>query len=355
VTTPNGRSDHPVTAGARPRLRPRWMLVRHTVFIKIYLSFLAIVVLSLVAAGLVSHLVHGGPPPHLDPSVHSGPPRQLIGLVFIALAMAAGTWPLARSITRRLEALRRGVDQLGGGDLTARVAVQGDDEVAALAQAFNRSADRIEALVSSQREMLAAGSHELRSPLARLRLAVELMADGSDESERLRHRAEAVRSIEELDALVEEILLVGRLEAGAKLEPAPLDLLALAAEEAARVGAEVGGEPCTVQGDEALLRVALRNLLDNAQRHGAPPVSVEVRSDGARALVRVRDEGPGVPEPERARIFEPFYRPQGHGAEPSEGTGLGLALVARVTARHGGQARCEDGPGSSFTLELPVG
>ena len=330
------------------------MLIRHTVFIKIYLAFIGIAIVSLVAAGVTSHLVHGGPPPGVPP-VDPGPPRHLLGLALIALVMALGTWPLARSITRRLEALRQGVETLGGGGLGARVPVQGHDEVAALALSFNRAADRIEALVSSQRQMLAAASHELRSPLTRARLAVELLSEAEDPAQRSQHRVEAVRSIEELDQLIEELLLVGRLEAGADLEPAPVDLLALAAEEAARVGAEVGGEPCVVPGDEALLRVALRNLLDNAVRHGAPPVGVRITVGDGWARAVVSDAGSGVPASERERIFEPFMRLEGHGADPAEGTGLGLALVARVAARHGGTVRCDEGPGGCFVLELPVG
>ena len=330
------------------------MRIRHSLFFEIYLGFLGVVVFSVVAAGVVAHHLHGGPPPEVV-DMAGGPPRHVLGMAFLASVMALASWPVARFITHRLETLRRGVQTLGEGDLSARVRVQGTDEVADLARAFNRAADRIEALVSSQREMLAAASHELRSPLARLRLAVELLGETEGDTARAEHRAEAVRSIEELDALVEEILLVGRLEAGSPLTPLPVDLLALAAEEAARVGAAVGGEPCTVPGDERLLRVALRNLLDNAQRHGAAPVEIAVEIGDGRARVVVTDAGPGVPQAERARVFEPFHRLEGHGADPAEGTGLGLALVARVASRHGGEARCEGGPGGRFVLELPLG
>ena len=333
--------------------RPRWMLVRHTVFIKIYLSFLGIVVLCLVTAGVMAHHLYGGPPPNLPPP-DPEPSRHMLGLAFFAIIMALGTWPLARSITRRLEALRLGVETLGGGGLGARVPVQGDDEVAVLARSFNRAADRIEALVSSQREMLAAASHELRSPLARLRLAVELLAEAQDEPAREDHRSEAVRNIQELDQLIEELHLVGRLEASGELVTAPVDLLALAAEEAARVGATVGGQPTVVPGDESLLRVALRNLLENAVRHGAQPVEISVVQAGGRARVLVSDAGPGVAEADRDKVFEPFFRVQGHGADPSQGTGLGLALVARVAQRHGGSAHCEAGPTGRFVLELPA-
>ena len=327
------------------------MRIRHSLFIEIYLGFLGVVVLSVVATGVAAHHLHGGPPPELA-AMGSGPPRLVVGLVFLAVVLALGSWPVARFITHRLEALRQGVQELGRGDLSARVAVRGTDEVADLARSFNRAADRIEALVTSQREMLAAASHELRSPLARMRLAIELMGETDDPARQAQHRSEAVRNIEELDLLVEDLLLVGRLEASGPLATAPVDLLALAAEQAARAGAELSGSPCVVPGDEALLRVALRNLLDNAFRHGEAPVVVTVQPRGGVARVIVQDEGPGVPEAERARIFEPFYRPQGHGADPAEGTGLGLALVARVAQRHGGSVRCEDA--ARFVIELPL-
>ncbi len=327
------------------------MKIRHSLFIEIYLGFLGVVVVSAVAMGMAAQHLHGGPPPEVV-AMDAGPPRHIIGLLFISVILALGAWPVARFITHRLESLRRGVQTLGEGDLSARVRVRGTDEVADLARSFNRAAARIEDLVTSQREMLAAASHELRSPLARMRLAIELLGESDDPTTRAQHRAEAVRNIEELDRLVEDLLLVGRLEASGALVTAPVDLLALAAEQAARVGAEPSGAPCVIPGDEALLRVALRNLLDNALRHGAAPVSISVVPVDGVATVVVQDAGAGVPESERARIFEPFYRPQGHGADPAQGTGLGLALVARVAQRHGGSVRCEDD--ARFVVELPL-
>ncbi len=320
------------------------MISRHRLFTQIYLSFLLITVVCMVGAGIAIHLHHGGPPPNVPPD---GPPRHLTSLLVLAAAMALGTYPLARGITRRLEALRRGVEELGEGELSARVPVRGKDEVAALARSFNASADRIQALVDSQRAMLANASHELRSPLARLRLGVELLAEGSDGAKRAEHLAEAIRDVEELDRLVEDLLLVGRLEARAELQREPVDLLALAAEEAARVGAEVGGQPVEVQGDPTLLRAILRNLLENAKRHGDSPIEIEVSRTGDRVRVVVTDAGPGVPRAEREHVFEPFQR--GKGAS-TDGAGLGLALVRRAARRHGGDAHCE---GARFVVELP--
>ncbi len=284
----------------------------------------------------------------------AGIPRHLLFLPLFALLMLAGTYPVARGITRRIEALRRGVDDLGGGDLGARVPVKGKDEVADLARSFNRAADRIEALVQGQQRMLASASHELRSPLARLRLSVELLGDAEADEDRDAHRAEAVRDIAELDQLVEDLLLVGRLETRPETASGPVELLGLCAEEAALVDAEVGGREAVVEGDEALLRILVRNLLENAVHHGAPPIDVEVSVDGDAARVTVTDRGPGVPAAEIDRLFEPFYRPANQPEGEGGGTGLGLSLVRRVAELHDGRVWCEPGVGGRFVVEIPL-
>jgi signal transduction histidine kinase len=272
----------------------------------------------------------------------------------LALAVAVGAYPVVRRATRRLERLKTSVEALGAGDLATRVPVEGRDEVAALAASFNRSAERIEALVGAHKGLLANASHELRSPLARIRMAVEML--GAQAKPELRAGLE--RDIAELDALVDEILLASRLDSVAALEAREeVDLLALAAEECARVDAALDGEPVTVRGDPRLLRRMIRNLLENARRHGnGTPVEVTVgKRAGGGAVLRVRDRGPGVPAAERERIFEPFYRLAG-AAERAGGVGLGLALVRQIARKHGGEARCvpREGGGSSFEVELPA-
>jgi signal transduction histidine kinase len=285
------------------------------------------------------------------------PPLLPLGLVLtlglLAAAVAVGAYPVVRGATRRLERLQAGVEALGAGDLAARVNVEGRDEVAALASSFNRSAERIEQLVGAHKSLLANASHELRSPLARIRMAVEMLkADARPEL-----RAELERDIGELDALVDEILLASRLDAGPELEAREdVDLLALAAEECVRVDAALDGEPVTVRGEPRLLRRMIRNLLENARRYGAgSPIEVRVsRAAGSGAELSVCDRGPGVPEAERERIFEPFYRPAG-AREREGGVGLGLALVRQIARRHGGDARCRarEGGGSCFAVLLP--
>jgi two-component system, OmpR family, sensor kinase len=279
----------------------------------------------------------------------AGPLAALGGL---ALAVGLAAFPVVKRLTRRLERLRTGVESWGEGSLSARVSMEGRDEVAALARSFNAAAARIEALIGAHRQLLANASHELRSPLARLRVALEMQA-AQPTPERA---GEIARNLEEIDALIEEILLASRLDhqndAAAR---EPVDLLGLAAEECARVGASVDGPIAEVDGEPRLLRRLIRNLLENAQRHGAPPIELTIGS-GAPGLVRlcVQDRGPGVPEAERERVFEPFHRPSGAG-ETAGGWGLGLALVRQIARRHGGSVRCEGrvGGGSVFTVELP--
>ena len=253
----------------------------------------------------------------------------------IALVVALAALPLARRVARRVERLQRGVERLGAGDLSARVEVEGRDEVARLARSFNRAAERIAELVAAHRMLLANASHELRTPLARIRMGVEMLKQ-QDDAER---KAALDADIAELDRLIEEILIASRLDAGAELDALEdVDLLALAAEEAARYrDCEVAGEPVLVRGDARLLRHLLRNLLDNADRHGAPPIEATVARRGDEAVVLVRDAGPGIAASEVESAFEPFRRTASSGGAAS-GSGLGLALVRQIARRHGGEA-----------------
>ena len=280
-------------------------------------------------------------------------------LVVLFLAVAAGAYPVVRGLTRRLEGLKQGVQRFGEGALGQRVDAAGRDEVAALAASFNQAAERIELLVNSHKSLLANASHELRSPLARMKMALSLMNDShTDAAQRERLATELRTNIGELDALVEEVLLASRLDAQAAVfTPQPVEVIALAAEEAAQVGAELHAVDAqlVVPGDERLLRRALRNLLENAKRYGGGEITLHAARGGSRIELRVCDRGSGVPEALRERIFEPFFRLPGH-AEREGGVGLGLALVKQIALRHGGSVRCEanvDG-GSCFVLDLPV-
>jgi signal transduction histidine kinase len=290
-------------------------------------------------------------------------PSPRLHILFFVLIVAGGValaaFPITARLTRRLEGLRSGVERWGAGALSLRVDGAGDDEVAVVARTFNAAAARVEELLTSQKALLANASHELRSPLARLRIAIELWLHEPNRQ----MQAEIVRNLGEIDQLVEEILLASRLDhAGvATASAARVDLLGLAAEEAAHFAASVAGmpdgaEPVEIHGEAALLRRLMRNLLENAAKHGRPPIEVAVTRCADKARIIVCDHGPGIAPAERERVFEPFYRPAGR-AESSGGWGLGLSLVRQIAERHGGAAFCdaEPGGGSRFVVELAMG
>jgi two-component system, OmpR family, sensor kinase len=305
-----------------------------------------------------------------------------VPLLLLAAAIGVGADPVARRLTRRLESLERGVAALGAGNFHARVPVDGQDEVARLATRFNQSAEHIEELMRANRDLLANASHELRSPLARLSMATDLLTrfaartsasssastvtggDGAFDADAA--RTEIKRSVAELDELIDEILLASRIEAGsAPMSRAVFDLRALTAEilddpvGLSAVQANADGAPAPellVEADWRLLRRLLRNLVENAQRHGGGPAEIELgRAPDGMVRLQVHDRGPGVPPAERERIFEPFYRARG-ASETAGGVGLGLSLVQRIARLHGGSARCEAraGGGSSFIVQLPA-
>jgi two-component system, OmpR family, sensor kinase len=340
----------------------------------------------------------GGPPGGPADKSWFKPPFGFVWmLILVGLAVALGTYPLIRRLTKRLNTLQNGVEQWGQGDLSTRVKVSGNDEVAFLAERFNTAASRIEALVGSHKSLLANASHELRSPLTRIKMGLELMtptvgtdvsalppeganfprggSSGNSTSLLIfnKHKDEISRNINELDQLIAEILLASRLDSAQADVGAfeSVDLTGLAAEECAKSGAELqvlSESAIAVQGVPKLLRRLMRNLLENANRYAikadaathADPVvltlAIEGVGDSKTAVLRVTDHGPGVPAELRERIFEPFYRAPG-ASERDGGVGLGLALVKSIAQRHGGSVRCEaavSGQGACFVVTLPL-
>jgi signal transduction histidine kinase len=283
---------------------------------------------------------------------HRQRPSALLMAAFlgaIALAVAFGALPIVRRLTGRLERLQRGVESLGAGDLRARVKVEGRDEVARLAESFNQAAARIESLVDAHKLLLANASHELRTPLTRIRLGLELVEAHPE------RRQELAKDIAELDQLIDELLLLSRLDATERLDVREdIDLAALAAEECARYeDCSVEGQSVTVRGDPTLLRRMIRNLIENAELHGKPPIEVTVERRDDQAVLRVADHGPVIAEDARERLFSTFYRVPGQRGP--QGTGLGLALVRQIARRHAGDASYDPARGSSFTVTLPAG
>lgn len=291
-----------------------------------------------------------------------GPAKFWLGVLVLVLVLLMGSYFAARRITRRLELLGQGVTRFGAGDVSVRVTVQGRDEVAQLAHAFNHSAERISGLLQKQRRMLQSASHELRSPLARLRMAFELLREpGADEAANAKLANDAERDIAELDELIADLLLAGRLtDSELPKNFAPVVLGQLVREELTRVGAgpdaftQAVGVDTTLNGDARMLKSLVRNLLENAKRYGRDPVRASIIRQGDMLCLFVDDQGSLLPAADHERIFEPFYRPAGHREGKDGGVGLGLALVRDIAAHHGGTVRYLSHEGHSrFEVKLP--
>ena len=280
------------------------------------------------------------------------------GLALLLGAVALTALPLTRRLTRRLEELNIGVQRWGQGDLSVRVPVKGDDEVAKLASSFNNAAGKIEELVQANKMMLANASHELRTPLTRIRMNVEMLKTQDDERQ-TRRKADIERDINELDELIEGILLSSRLESYAggehEMPLESVDVLALVAEECAHYPAvEVEGESLTIQANPKLLQRLVRNVVENAMKYGAPPIKVRVvpsqsKQQGAKSqgvAIYFKDQGRGINLDDPNQLFEPFVR-----AHPSQkGAGLGLSLVKKIAERHGGRVEIISKAGEGLHL-----
>ena len=273
------------------------------------------------------------------------PPGPILTFTLIALGIGVGAYPVVRRLTRRLERLQDGVTQWGAGNLATRVAIEGRDEVAGLAASFNDAAVRIEQLVNVHKSLLANASHELRSPLARIRLGVELIAVDPSPT----RQAELARDIGELDQLIDEILLASRLEGGVAPKREPVDFTAVVAEECARFNVPLQADAVNLDGNARLLQRLVRNLLENAERYGGGRVEAALRASDDAITFDVLDRGSGIGATERERIFEPFYRATG-ASEASGGVGLGLSLVRQIARQHGGDVHClpREGGGTIF-------
>lgn len=308
-------------------------------------------------------------------------PALMLSMLLVMFAFTAAL--LARRISRPVERLTEAARRLGAGDLAARVLPEkrgwwpsrrvssGGDELAELTRAFNDMAARIERLVAGQKELMANISHELRSPLTRIRVALELLPRGGAAEARF---TDVEADLDELERLIEDVLTASRLEATG-LPPHTervearrlLEDLAERARLDPRLGPQqvriASGEPVELDADPALLRRALWNLVDNAAKYGAPPVTLSAERGPGVVALSVSDEGPGIPAAERDRVLVPFYqldRARTPGA-PSRGFGLGLTLASRVAeVHHGaisiGPAVASNGSerGCRVTLTLPL-
>jgi signal transduction histidine kinase len=272
---------------------------------------------------------------------------------------------LARYLTSPLPDLQAALERFGRGDFSARTRSTRRDELGRLARTFDQMAERIQNLVAAERRLLLDISHELRSPLARLGVAIELARSGENRDATLdRIQKESDR----LNALVGELLQATRAEVdpnALRAQPVRLDdLLAGIASDCAIEASARGSSlkvdaaaPVTVSGDAELLRRAVENLIRNAIRYAPPGTAVEVSlaRDGAEARIQVRDHGPGVPEEALSRIFDPFYRVEGDRNRDTGGAGLGLAIARRAVELHKGKLLARNAhPGLLVEIDLPL-
>lgn len=272
----------------------------------------------------------------------------------VGLGVGLGAYPFVRRLTRRLEHLQKGVERIGSGEFAARVDVKGRDEVAALAESFNEAAEKIEKLIGAHRLLLANASHELRTPLSRIRLGVELLKNGGDPA----RKAALENDIAELDSLIDEILLMSQLDAGSLADLSQqIDFVALVAEECAHYKeCTVSGSAPDIPGDARLLRRLVRNLLENAHNHAAPPIEAEIVCSADAVVLTVSDGGDGISEADQEKVFQPFYRAS--DKQKVKGYGLGLPLVRQIAEAHGGSVsimpRVEARSAIRVALPLPI-
>ena len=280
---------------------------------------------------------------------------------------------LARYITAPVARLRGATRRLAEGDLSARVG-SGErkrrDELEDLGRDFDGMAERMESMVSAQRRLLTDISHELRSPLARINVALGLLRQGgAKDTDGMLTRLET--EAERLNRLIGDLLTLSRLESGGPAAAKQaVDLSQLVSEVVGDARLEASARKCevrvtqpstlSVQGVPELLRSAIENVVRNAVRHTAESTAVEVAveersgSNGPVAVVEVRDHGPGVPRDQIERIFEPFYRVDQSRERRSGGVGLGLAIARRAVLQHGGEIEAFPGEGGGLLVEIRV-
>jgi two-component system, OmpR family, sensor histidine kinase CpxA len=301
--------------------------------------------------------------------LHDAPSAQLLRLLAVLITAGAVCYPLARYVARPLASLRAATQELAGGNLAVRVAPavgRRRDELADLARDFDRMAERIEALMTSERRLLRDISHELRSPLSRLHVALGLARQQAGDDQRPLDRIE--REAERLNALIGQLLMLARLESGA-MEPAreAVDLAAIVRDVAEDADFEVRSRgravrvtatcECVAIGAPDLLRSAVENIVRNAVRHTREGTAVEVsiRAGAPRhVVITVRDHGSGVPDDLLPHIFHPFYRVGDARDRHSGGVGLGLTIADRTIRLHGGTVRADNAPDGGLVVELRI-
>ena len=279
------------------------------------------------------------------------------------------TWNVVRRLTKGHEAIAETAHKVADGDLAARIRLtHGDDEVVQLAKDVDEMVRRLAVLVEGQQRFVAHAAHELRSPLTSLYGELQLALRRSRSAEEYKAAIEeALGSATRLKALAEDLLALARIGSERETPQTPVSLGEVAkhaaswvAVEAARrhVALDVTADGSMVLGHAIDLERLLRNLLDNAVRHcpEGGHIWLEAKSEGEMVLVSVADDGPGVAEEDRDRVFEPFFRAPSQ-RQRDDGSGLGLAIVREIARVHGGDVIVDDrpgGPGARFRARLPA-
>ena len=308
-------------------------------------------------------LVGAGQDP-IDTTVATVAVLLAVGFPVIALIGAAATYGLVGRSLRSVERMRSQVSSISTADLSERVAVPtARDEISRLAVTMNAMLARIQAGHAAQRRFVGDASHELRSPLATVTTALELAATRPGVLEPAMVAHTLLPEAHRMRSLVEDLLLLARAdEQGLPLNIADVDLDDVLDTECARLHAagtqrvDCSIRPVRVRGDAAQLGRVVRNLADNAARHARSTVSLSATAHEGTAVVVVDDDGPGVPEAERERIFERFVRLDTDRARAAGGSGLGLAIVTEIVAAHDGSVTVEPAPrgGARFVVTLPI-
>lgn len=288
----------------------------------------------------------------------------LIGYPIVVLGVGLVSFWLAGRALAPVEAIRTRVAQVEGtSELDARVPVPGgDDEIARLALTMNAMLERLQTASDRQRRFVGDASHELRSPLATIRAAHEIATLHPHQRTWTETSHDVLAELDRVDRLVEDLLLLARAdEHGLRLRTVDVDLDDLLLAEAARlrrlgtITVTADAVPARIQGDPAHLSRALRNLTDNAARHAHTSIELRIRADDDTVRIEVEDDGPGIPEADRERVFERFVRLDESRTRASGGTGLGLAIARQIIRAHAGDLHVEPGrKGARFVLELPI-
>lgn len=293
---------------------------------------------------------------------------EIVILLVLAVMVGVASYLWMRPVWRDLGALDRGVRLLADGQLDARVAMPRRMALRPMAETFNHMAERIQRLVQSHRQLTGAVSHELRTPIARLRFRSELLQGEVSDADRQRHINAMQNDLQELEELVSESLAYARLDReGPELNLHQVSFGRWVQAQVDDMAFELPGrqlhieiaevdQDTPVAMDERLLRRALRNLLHNAHRHAESAVRVACSCQQGMAVIQVEDDGHGIAEDDRERIFEPFARLDAARARETGGVGLGLSIVKEVMRWHMGEVRIQASPlgGACFRLSWPL-